>query len=443
MHSRWNFTFLMLPLLCCLACNQSEPPIKTPIDAAQYASLPGLTDTHNAELQAELARLLAEQATPLQLMGNASRSSSNQPRLEAVPDVSSSAISRLDVIIPPNFRDSCRERLDKVWPTEGFAFTPATLYVVSTLMQRYRTKREQYEKEVSAVDFQLPVNHSLGLSADTTYLDAVEIGHRLAGLYAAELLAGGDPEAAINSLHLMLRVSELLANGKSIVSRGAGAVRRSEALQVLEGIAQHPAATPSVHRQLKMLLDQQLERWPDDANAWIGDRAQGLHTYELVRGGYLLSLFTYGELREYRDEIGIQQLAKAVANNIDQDELFYLHTMRDVVDACRKPHYERGPVFRRIDANLELLRGRDSYPFVADQLLLLQLDQGSRSMALDRARCEAWALALSIAIGSGPTEPTINPLTGDEFFVDVTESQIVVDAVDPDRGQPAAIVPRL
>ncbi len=431
MQSRWNFALLMLPLLCCLACKHNKPPITTPADVAVYASLPGLSNTHNAELKAELARLIAEQATPLQLMAEA-----------RTPD-NSSAVARLDEIFPPNFRVSGREHLDKVWPTEGFEFTPATLHVASTLTKRYRTKREQYEKLVSAADFQLPVDHSLGLSADTTYLDAIEIGHRLEGLYAAELLAGGHPEAAIDPLRLMLRVSEVLAVEKSIVSRGGAAMRRGEALQVLEGIARHPAATPAIQRELKMLLDQQLERWPEDANAWIGDRVQGMHTYELVRGGYLLSLFTYDEIRAYRDEIGIEQLADVVASNIDQDELFYLQTMRDVIDACRKPHFERGKVFRQIEANLELLRGRDTYPFVADQLLLLQLDQGSRLMALDRARCEAWALALRVACGESPTEPITNPLTGDEFFVDITESQVVVDAVDPDRGQPAAIVPRL
>ncbi|MDA1051342.1 MAG: hypothetical protein O3C40_12800 [Planctomycetota bacterium] len=442
MQSRWNFVFLMLPWLCCCACKQNEPPIKEPSDVAQYATLPGVTNTHNEALQAELARLLAEQATPLQLMGKPSRSKSVQPRLEAIPRAAA-AVARLDVIFPPNFRDSGREHLDKVWPAEGFEFTPATLHVVASLTERYRTKREQYEQEASAVDFQLPVNHSLGLTADTSYLDAIEIGHRLEGLYAAELLAGGDPEAAITPLRLMLRVSELLAAEKSIVSRGAGALRRGETLQVLEGIARHSAATPSVHRQLNMLLDQQLERWPDDANAWIGDRAQGLHTYELVRGGYLLSLFTYDEIREFRDEIGIQQLAELVARNIDQDELFYLQTMRNIVDVCRRPHYERGAVFQQIETNLELLRGRDSYPFVADQLLLLQLEQGSRLMALDRARCEAWALALRLAGGDVPPKPTINPLTGDEFFVDVTETQVTIDAIDPDQGQAAAIVPRL
>ncbi|MEX0820073.1 MAG: hypothetical protein WD070_10795, partial [Pirellulaceae bacterium] len=92
--------------------------------------------------------------------------------------------------------------------------------------------------------------------------------------------------------------------------------------------------------------------------------------------------------------------------------------------------------------NLELLRNRDNYPFVADQLLLTQLSQGSRLLALDRARCEAWALALHIATNDAPTKSTINPLTGDAFYIEVTETQVVVDAIDPELGQAAVIVPR-
>lgn len=438
----WSLSLSLLPLLCCLACNNSKPPIGSPTDVTVYASLPGLTKTHNTELQAEFARIVAERATPLQLGAKALRLDSDQLQIASMPK-QRSVTADFDAIFLPNFRESTHERIEKVWPQSGFEFSPATLHAVAAVLQRYDTQRVKYEKHISDIDFDLPVNHSLGLSADTSYLDAVAIGNQLEGLFAAQLLAAGEPEAAIEQLRLMLRVSELLAEQKSIVSRGAAVLRRREALQVLEGIARHAAVTPSVQRQLKMMLDQQLERWPNDADAWIGDRAQGMHTYELVRDGHLLSLLSYDEVRDYRDEIGIAQLAEVVAKNIDQDELFYLQTMRDVVDSCRKPHYTRDATFRQIELNLELLRGGDDYPFVADQLLLLELGQGSRLIALDRAWCEAWALALRIACGDVPPNSTLNPLTGDAFYLDISESQVVVDAVDPERGHAAAIVPRL
>lgn len=439
---RWCWLVIAVSSLYCGGCQRRAPAQPERVEVAPYAALPGVAETHNEELQAEIARLFSEEATPLQLMAGETTTSIEQVIAAQVSSVSPQ-VTRLDVIFPPNFRESALDRIDKVWPAEGFDFTPATLHVVAALGDRYRVKREQYEQLVFQPDFGLPINHSLGLSADMSYLDAITIGHRLMGLRAAELISANRPEAAVESLRLMLRTSEVLAVEKSVASRNAGALRRGEAFQLLQGIAQHPSTTRVVQKQLLMLVDQQLERWPKDQGAWIGDRAQGLHTYELVRDGYLLSLLSYDEVREYRDKIGIQQLAQVVADNIDIDELFYLQTMRDVIAACQKPHYQRTETFQRIETNLELLRKSDEYPFVADQLLLLQLDEASRLMALDRAVCEAWAMALRIAIEGSAVTSIVNPLTGDKFFVDINEQQVIVDAIDPELAHQAAIVPRL
>jgi hypothetical protein len=238
----------------------------------------------------------------------------------------------------------------------------------------------------------------------------------------------------------MLHISETLAAEQNVVCRGFAARQRSAALQVVEGVAQHPTATRQTQRQLAAMISQQLARWPSDAQAWIGDRAQGLHTYELIRDGYLLSLLTYDEIREYRDQVGIQELAQLVAANIDRDELFYLKTMREVVEACERPFYLRSKLFMQIESNLEVLRASGTYPFVADQLLFVELEQGHRVQALDRARCEAWRLALRIAADERPAQLPTNPLTGDTFVIDTTDQHVIVDSIDP-AGHRAVRVP--
>ncbi len=442
MFVRCGCFVVALLLLCGGGCNQRAAKKPEQLDIAPYAALPGVAETHNEELQAEIARLFSEQATPLQLMAAEASTSVEQVIADQSTEPAPYA-TRLGTIFPKNFHESALEKIDKVWPTEGFEFTPANLHVAAALSKRYRMKREQFEQVVSEPDFALPVNHALGLSVDVSYLDAIAIGQRLIGLRVAEMIAANRPEAAVESLRLMLRISEVLSAEKHIASRNAGALRRGEALQVLDGIAQHPSTTRGVQQQLRMLVDRQLRNWPDDQDAWIGDRAQGLHTFELVRDGHLLSLLSYDEVREYRDEVGIQQLAKVVADNIDVDELFYLQTMRDLIDVCRQPHHQRSDVFARIETNLELLRQSDEYPFVSDQLLLLQLDQTSRLMALDRARCEAWVIALQIAIDGESPPAKVNPLTGDEYFVDISDQLVIVDAIDPEHAHRAAIVPRL
>jgi hypothetical protein len=190
------------------------------------------------------------------------------------------------------------------------------------------------------------------------------------------------------------------------------------------------------------LLSHQLERWPADEETWIGDRATGLHTYELIRNGYLLSLLTQEEIREFDEQVGMKKLASIVRENIDGDELFYLQAMRELIDACRQPFPKRENVFRQLDHDLNVLRSSKSYPFIADQLLLVHIESTQRLQAADRARCEAWRLALQLALGREPVAgENLNPLTGLPFVVEMTAEQVVVDAIDNYGEEQSALVP--
>ena len=133
----------------------------------------------------------------------------------------------------------------------------------------------------------------------------------------------------------------------------------------------------------------------------------------MIRNGYLLSLLTKEEISEYEKKVGLKELASVVRKNVDSDELFYLQAMRELIDACRQPFPERIEVFRQLDHDLGVLRNGESYPFVADQLLLVQIERTQRLQSVDRARCEAWRLALLLALGSEPAVGSnLNPLTG-------------------------------
>ena len=115
--------------------------------------------------------------------------------------------------------------------------------------------------------------------------------------------------------------------------------------------------------------------------------------------------------------------------------------MRDVIEACDQPFYERTELLSQIENNLQVLRATESYPFVSDELLLIELSQGHRLQALDRARCEAWALALRIATDGKPAQLPTNPLTGDRFVIDTTARRVIVDAIDPESQHRAVRVP--
>ncbi|MBP89126.1 MAG: hypothetical protein CMJ64_20820 [Planctomycetaceae bacterium] len=162
----------------------------------------------------------------------------------------------------------------------------------------------------------------------------------------------------------------------------------------------------------------------------------------MIRNGYLLSLLTKEEISEYEKKVGLKELASVVRKNVDSDELFYLQAMRELIDACRQPFPERIEVFRQLDHDLGVLRNGESYPFVADQLLLVQIERTQRLQSVDRARCEAWRLALLLALGSEPAVGSnLNPLTGAPFVVEVTAEQVVVDAIDNYGDEQSAFVP--
>lgn len=426
---------ILLATFCaCGACSKPQPAMDGPDDARDHARLTRTKLTHNRELQAEIARLEAERATPLLLHGKG--------KLDGEGNSGSAQPSQLETIFPPRTRDSLRRRIDGIWPAEQFELKPTTRSAAAELLSKNASPLERFQRLIAQPNFSFTVDHSLGLMADTSYIDAVHIGSRLVGLSASAELDGNRLDAAIARLKSMFRAAELLSREKSVAARAAAAYRRRDALQVLEAIARHADATTATHRALHQLLSTQLARWPADEEAWIGDRALGLHTYELIRDGYLLSLLTQQEVGVFNGQVGLDELAALVGENIDRDELFYLQAMREYITACQHPFYERTALFQQIEQDIEVLRASEAYPFVADQLLLVQIQETQRLQAKDRARCEAWLFALELSLGMTPEDTRINPLTGSPFVVEITPEQIVVDGIDKSGPERAATIPQ-
>jgi len=240
----------------------------------------------------------------------------------------------------------------------------------------------------------------------------------------------------------MMAAIESLATEKHIIPRIVAVHRRGEALLVMEAIATHPKTTLEIHRRLGNLINNQLVDWPADQSAWIGERAIGLQTYELIRDGYLLSILNEAEQNRLTQEVGLERLGKQVAGNLDRDELFYLRSMRRVIDGCRRPYYQRRRIFIEVDEKLALLSDSLAYPLVTDLILWQDVQEGQRLQALDRARCEAWSIALATSIG-GPAPPyQVNPLSGNRYVLDPGPDRVIVDNIDADHEGSRIIIPR-
>ena len=161
----------------------------------------------------------------------------------------------------------------------------------------------------------------------------------------------------------------------------------------------------------------------------------------MVRAGKLLSILTSEEIEKLQEQRDFEAFIAAVMRGLDDDEYFYLAAMRDVIDSCEQPFYQRKATLEGISARLDGLRETPRYPLFAASVLLVSLAKGQRSQALDRARCEAWSLALATATGQPVATPPVNPVTGDVFTVTQTDERIEIREIDGRPDGESVIVP--
>ncbi|MCU0961879.1 MAG: hypothetical protein MUF48_17425 [Pirellulaceae bacterium] len=414
---------------CALAvagCQRTATPDKDLADASTR-------ETHHAGLRAERARLVAEQATPLLLQAalrTADPSALSGPQFAAA----------LSQILDPAALKQLRERLEPIYPDGDFRFDDAGWRAAQAIAREYAEPMARYRALIGRTDFRFPVDYLAGFLADLSFLDHATAAHRLEALEAAEALHADRPREAMHALRNMFRISAQLCAPKHLSARLAAAQLRSEALRVVAAVAGHAQADRDLHRQLGQLVSQPLATWPPDADAWIGDRALGIQAYEMVRGGQLLNLLTSEELETLRGEKDLQTWTRTVMKSLDDDEAFYLETMRTLIDSCHEPYYARVPTLHECAARLDRLRDTPRFPFLAAHVLLASVATAMRHQATDRARCEAWQLALAAAAGDVADPPPLNPLTGTPFVLVTSPTRVDVLAIDGrDPGESVSI----
>ena len=431
--------FLYLCFVLSLGCGESQEGTNyDPADLQRYAGLPGLSKTHHTGLRAELNRLVSERATP-ELLATGATLQSQLPG--GLPERRLDGNQALRELLPEQDLDQLQKELKPVYPAGNFQFSPRGLERADRLCSKYGELRAALAEVLGDPGLTFALDHTRGLGADTTFVDAVRAAGRLEALGMANMIERGQLHATIDSLSRLFVAAKALAQVRHLVPRISAVHMRAELLEIMRSICDHPQADATVYERLLTLVGDQLDQLPADADAWIGERADGLHTYELIRDGYLLSVLSYQEIREYREEIGVQRFGKLVMDNLDEDEHFYLAAMRGVIHECQRPFYQRQTHLKEFDRQLEQRREQADYPIIADHLLLSDLVVGQRHQALDRARLEAWQLALSVALGHDVSSSP-NPLTGYLYLIDKSPKQVVVDGID-DQGQESSITLRL
>ena len=428
-----RYALFVLTLLCLTAagCRQRDgSPSAERLDVAEYGALPGLKATPNSELRDELDRIIEEGGTPEQLS-----------EIE-IPAAGNVAAELLD-LFPKERVGAILEQSERLFPPGRFEFNPAQLQRANDFRKQYDASRLRARAALKRPQCDFDIEFTAGFLAEMEFIPVVRICARLEAFRAAESLAADKPIGAVESLRAMLRLAQRLGAEPHIEARLQAAFLRTEAFGVLQAIVLDDNIASSHLVQLQETVEEHLSDWPHDADAWIGDRAMGLHAYEMVRDGNLTGLLTVRELDLFAKEGDIGDLSDAAKRNVDHDELYYLKTMRKIIDSCSRPYCQRLSLLRSIREELQQMRGSSDFPAVAARLLLADVEKGHAMQAQDRANWEAWALALAGATGRTSPPFETNPLTGENYLQTKQGEFIIVEnfgsGVDGDH--PSIMVP--
>ncbi|MFH1924382.1 MAG: hypothetical protein ABIP48_31405 [Planctomycetota bacterium] len=432
-------TFVVLVLIGVGAsCRQSTSADRSRREVAEaFGKLPGLSETPHPKLQAELAHIIEEGGTP-ELLARSE-----------ISEEENVALGLADLFEPSEIQ-KVLDASSRIFGSGNFEFDPARLEKAIRFRQEHEAKRLRAREALRRPKCRFPVDYQAGFTADLSWIDVVRICARLEAVRAFESLAGGDVDAAVESLEAMFRLAACLAAEKLTTARLEGAFVRAEALAVLRGIVEYPEISrPIITRgqlgRLSAIVQEQLKTWTPDQDAWIGDRALGMHVYELVRAGRLADLLTDEEMLRFADEGILGDLPAAAQRNVNEDELYYLETMREVIDGCSRPYHERIKTFKSIRQALHEKRNSPEFPLVAGRILLLEFETGHAIQAEDRANCEAWALALALASGNQQPPYQVSPFSGVEYEVARRDGRVIVRGASPKEyaGMPPVAVPDL
>ena len=389
---------------------------------AGYADLPGLQASHDPNLKREYALLVAQRATPKML---------DEDAAQQVLDDAVDLRLVLDEQFNPSALEYAMQRTDRMFDGPQLRWDSVNLVQASQFAQQYEQQRLTVRKALTHPHayVSLPLSHGVGLKVE--FIDAAYLYHRLETFRAADQLTTSDLDGALATLRLMFRLQSIVGAQQHVVARLTAARCRRESLGVVQAIASNSATDTARWNKLREMIDEQLAAWPSDAAAWIGDRAQGLHMYEMIRDGHLLSVLTGDELAQLSQDRSLPAFTAAATKSIDLDEAFYLRCMRELIAACEQPYHQRAATFAALRSELAELQKSAEYPLIADRLLLQGIEQGQQQQALDRAWMEAWSNALALAVADDEPAYSVNTLTGREYGIEYEHGRVIVSRIDP------------
>ena|GEM_PF-1360794 len=436
----------LLPLGCGKDTDENKPQVNVPPYGTpeHYGYLLKTQTARNPYLIKELDRIEEEEALPEDLTDTQTYGSDGGGAKFMVPE-----LSRL---FTKTDRDRVLREAENLYPKEkDFKFdSPDHLQRMLKFLDYHNTTREAARKIADRDDFRLHANLLQGMFAELAFVDVVWICAYLEAYQAAEsLYVRNDPEKALEAAAYMLRWATFLGNEPHLITRLEAAYLRTEAMHVIIAALHSNNASADTFQNAYTIVMKHINLWPDEQKIWRGERAVGMHTYEVARNSDLGSLLEPKEYTELAETVGAENLDLYIYSNINTDELFYLNAMRRIIDAAALPFHERKYLFATIEDELnqptiekEDQQGKKrDRTVLADKLLLPGIEQSQKIIAEDQANWEALARVIAEILHL-PNKPKFetNPLTGKLYqVVPLDDSVAAYNIVPLDQNRSTSI----
>ena len=376
-------------IFCCfvLGCGSAATPdAKNRATVEHLANLEATKQSHHAGLRRELARIEKERGTPIQLQLLQIRS---HPR--------PSKQAAWEIAFEPDRLARLQRRLADLFRGQSELIPVLTQATAANLLHSYDQSRASIRERLAAENHLPAVQHKQGLLADLAFIDSARAYVRLEQIHIAQAYSSRSPAETVSAFAAAFEVIQRIAHSGHFVARLEAADLRSEVWALCQEVLSRGKLQHDDYVSLLRIVESQLDDWPPDRDAWIADRAQGLHTYELIRDGKLLWLFEPVEVSQMRASGVLDQLTRAVTR-VDIDQYFYLRAMRDLIEASEQPYYQRKQRLQTMKREWDAMYREPEFPAIAIYVMLSEVINADRLLAQDRALCEAWKLGLSVAL---------------------------------------------
>jgi len=299
----------------------------------------------------------------------------------------------------------------------------------SDIFIRYKPQRDRLRELLDKPDAKFEqdfLGTPLGLIPDDANIDSSWSYLTLEECEIARCLQEEDMDGAVEALKYILRFTYLAGQTQFSEMRIQVAYMRENALRILQVLALDPEFTSEHATAIFQILRQTLQDWPSDAKAWIGERAEHLRRFELIRQGRvsealredeqetLRFLDILGESRQTKRTISL--LDQVAFRSCDKDQEYYLKAMRTLIDSCSQPFYARLKTLNGIMDDLKIRQGKKDYPAVS-MLFLQGIREAMQTQAMDKRLVEAWYLVLASSLKRPVREGAVDPMRGKPYMI--------------------------